>query len=91
MPDDRRSTRRARLSGVRVAYESAVGEVDRADVTDMSREGLFISSPKPLGVGKRISLEIQVAGEPGPWAALGRIVWVRQASEGDELPPGMAV
>ncbi len=87
MPEDRRSTRRARLSGVRVAYESAGGEVHQADVTDMSREGLFISSAKPLGVGKRISLEVQVAGEPGPWAALGRIVWVRQASEGDELPP----
>jgi uncharacterized protein (TIGR02266 family) len=91
MPDDRRSARRARLSGVRVTYESATGEVHAAEVADLSREGLFVATTAPLAVGKRISLEIQVAGEEATWPALGRIVWVRSVSEGADLPAGMAV
>ena len=91
MPDDRRSARRARLSGVRVTYESSAGEVHAADVADLSREGLFVATTAPLAVGKRISLEIQVAGEAAAWPALGRVVWVRAVSEGDDLPAGMAV
>ncbi len=91
MPDDRRSTRRVRLSGVRVAFESASAAVHEADVANLGRDGLFIRSADPPPVGKRLSLEIKVAGEPAPWAALGRVVWVRQISEGDERPAGMAV
>jgi uncharacterized protein (TIGR02266 family) len=91
MVDERRSARRARLSGVRVAFESASGEVHEADVADLSRDGLFIRSASPVAVGKRLSLEIKVAGEAGPWAALGRILWVRATAEGDDRPAGMAV
>jgi hypothetical protein len=90
MADDRRSARRVRLSGVRVAFESASAEVHEADVGDLSRDGLFIRSA-PLSVGKRLSLEIKVAGEATPWPALGRIVWIRQVREGDDRPAGMAV
>jgi hypothetical protein len=90
MADDRRSARRVRLSGVRVAFESASAEVHEADVGDLSRDGLFIRSA-PLSVGKRLSLEIKVAGEATPWSALGRIVWIRQVREGDDRPTGMAV
>src|SRR5579872_2844376 len=91
MPDDRRKSRRVRLSGVRVAFESASGEVHEADAANLSREGVFVRSATPLAVGKRLSLDIKVTGEPAPWAALGRVVWVRQAAEGDALPAGMAV
>jgi type IV pilus assembly protein PilZ len=89
--DDRRSARRARLSGVRVTYEGASGEEQSADVTDLSREGLFIESARPLAVGKRISLEIMATGESAPWSALGRVVWIRETGDGDESPAGMAV
>jgi hypothetical protein len=91
MPEDRRSARRARLSGVRVTYEGATGQVHEAEVADLSREGVFIVSADPTAVGKRLSLDIQVAGEAGSWPALGRVVWVRSRDEGDELPAGMAV
>jgi uncharacterized protein (TIGR02266 family) len=91
MPEERRNARRARLSGVHVTYESASGEVREAEVTNLGREGLFIATTTPLAAGKRLSLEIQVAGESGPWAALGRVVWVRAASDGDDLPAGMAI
>jgi Tfp pilus assembly protein PilZ len=60
-------------------------------VIDLSREGLYIPSATPLPVGKRLSLEIQPIGEPKPWSALGRVVWVRDADDGDERPAGMAV
>lgn len=91
MPEDRRSARRARLSGVRVTYEGATGQVHEAEVANLSREGIFIASAHPTAVGKRLSLDIQVAGEAGSWPALGRVVWVRSRDEGDDLPAGMAV
>jgi hypothetical protein len=90
MPEDRRSARRARLSGVRVTYEGATGEVHEADVANLSREGLFVASAHPPAVGKRLSLDIQVAGEEGSWPALGRVVWIRSRDE-DDSPAGMAV
>jgi uncharacterized protein (TIGR02266 family) len=74
-----------------VAFESASGEVHEADVANLSREGLFVGSATQVPVGKRLSLDIKVAGEPAPWAALGRVVWVRQTADGDALPAGMAV
>jgi Tfp pilus assembly protein PilZ len=91
MPEDRRSARRARLSGVRVTYEGATGQVHEAEVADLSREGVFIVSAHPTTVGKRLSLDIQVAGEAASWPALGRVIWVRPRDEGDDLPAGMAV
>ncbi len=91
MPDDRRSARRARLSGVRVAFESSTGAVQQADVANLSREGVFITTATPVQVGKRLALEIQVAGEAAPWAALGRVVWNRAVAEGADIPGGMAV
>jgi hypothetical protein len=91
MPEDRRNARRARLSGVRVTYESATGDVHEADVANLSRDGIFIASLQPLAVGKRLTLELLVAGETGAWAALGRVIWIRTASEGEDLPAGMAI
>ena len=91
MSDARRAARRARLPGIQVIYESATGERHQATVVDLSRAGLYISSANPLPIGKRLSLEIQPIGEPMAWSALGRVVWVRDADDGDERPAGMAV
>ncbi len=91
MPDELRNTRRARLPGVRVTIEGATGERHQADVADLSKEGLFIISATPLAVGKRLSLEIHAIGEAASWPALGRVVWTRETSEGDDRPPGMGV
>jgi uncharacterized protein (TIGR02266 family) len=90
MPDDRRGSKRAHISGVRVTYESATGQRVEADALDLSTGGLFVRTSTPLGVGKRITLEIQVIGEPSAWSALGRVVWLRpQAAPG--MPAGMGV
>jgi uncharacterized protein (TIGR02266 family) len=90
MPDERRGSKRAHISGVRVTYESASGDRVEADALDLSTGGLFVRTSSPLGVGKRITLDIQVVGEPAAWSALGRVVWVRpQAAPG--MPAGMGV
>jgi uncharacterized protein (TIGR02266 family) len=91
MAEDRRSAPRASLPGVRVTYESAGGDPHQADVANLGTGGLFVRSDAPLPVGKRVSLDLLVTGEPATWAALGRIVWTRPNDEGPGRPPGMGV
>jgi hypothetical protein len=91
MSDDRRSDRRARLTGVRAHYENASGEHRQGEVTELTRDELFVASETPLAIGKRLSLEISAVGHPGPWPALGRVVKVRPRDEGPDLPAGMLV
>jgi uncharacterized protein (TIGR02266 family) len=90
MPDERRNARRAPLSGVHATYESATGERHQVLVSDLSKDGLFLQTESLLAVGKRLSLEIVVTGEPAPWAALGRVVWTRSGPD-PSGPPGMGV
>src|ERR1700722_9174064 len=91
MAEERRSSYRIRLSGVRVLYESAAGERIEANALDLGGGGLFVRTAAPLAVGKRISLEIEVIGETGPWSAVGRVAWVREKSECEGSPPGMGI
>jgi uncharacterized protein (TIGR02266 family) len=91
MPEDRRSAPRARISGARVIYESATGDQTETDALNLARGGLFVRAAKPLAVGKRLAIEIQLAGELVPWSALGRVVWIRQEDEGERRPPGMGI
>jgi uncharacterized protein (TIGR02266 family) len=91
MAEERRSAPRARLSGVRVTYESAAGDHVETEATNIGPGGLFVLGAKPLAVGKRIALEIQVAGELVPWSALGRVVWTREHDAGQQRPSGMGI
>jgi molecular chaperone DnaK len=91
MAEERRSAPRARIAGVRVTYESATGDHVETDALNLGPGGLFVRSARPLTVGKRISLEIQVPGELVPWSALGRVVWTRERDEGERRAPGMGV
>src|SRR5580692_9771271 len=91
MANDRRTAPRASLSGIRATYEGAGGDPQDADAANLSTGGLFLRSAAPLAVGKRVSLDLHVAGEAAPWSALGRIVWVRPADEDTDRPAGMGV
>jgi uncharacterized protein (TIGR02266 family) len=91
MAEERRSSHRVRIAGVRVTYESGTGERVETDAFDLGGGGLFVRTAMPLAIGKRISLEIQVIGEVGPWSAIGRVIWTREKGEGDAAPPGMGV
>lgn len=90
MPDDRRTARRAILPGVRATFEGATGQQQHADVPNLGRGGIFLQTDSPVPVGKRLSLEIHVIGQPGPWSALGRVAWARWLA-GEEGPAGMGV
>ncbi len=90
MSEDRRTASRAHVPGVQATYETANGERREAEVVDLGPGGLFLATDSPPAVGKRVSLEIVVNGEPSPWSALGRVVWTRAAAEGDQ-PAGMAI
>jgi uncharacterized protein (TIGR02266 family) len=90
MADERRGGRRAPISGVRVTYEGATGAQIEAEVLDLATGGLFIRTEAPLSTGKRIALDLHILGEPGPWSALGRVVWSRPAAEPGR-PAGMGV
>jgi uncharacterized protein (TIGR02266 family) len=91
MPDERRRAPRARVSGARIKYENAAGELLSALVLDVGRGGVFIRTDKPSPAGKRLALEIDVQGEAVSWAALGRVRWTRAVGEGEERPPGMGI
>jgi Tfp pilus assembly protein PilZ len=90
MSEDRRTARRAHVPGVQATYETANGERRQAEVLDLGPGGLFLATDVLPAVGKRLSLEIIVTGEPAPWSALGRVIWTRSAREGTQ-PAGMAV
>jgi uncharacterized protein (TIGR02266 family) len=91
MAEERRSAPRAHVSGVRITYESAAGDHVETDAINLARGGLFVATAKPLPVGKRIALEIEVVGEPEPWSTIGRVIWVREQPVGDRFPSGMGV
>jgi uncharacterized protein (TIGR02266 family) len=91
MTEERRSAPRARISGARVVYDSAIGDRIETDALNLGRGGLFVRTGQPLAVGKRLAFEIQVPGELVPWSALGRVVWAREKDEGERRPPGMGV
>jgi uncharacterized protein (TIGR02266 family) len=90
MASERRTVRRAALPGVRATFEGAAGQRQQADVPNLGQGGLFLQTDSPLPVGKRLSLEIHVIGQPAPWSALARVVWARWLA-GDEGPAGMGV
>jgi Tfp pilus assembly protein PilZ len=91
MPEERRSAKRSRLAGLRATYESADGTNGHADVFNISRAGLFLETANLVAIGKRLSLEVRVTGEPAPWPALGRVIWARPSHDGDDRPCGMGV
>jgi uncharacterized protein (TIGR02266 family) len=91
MSDERRNTHRAQVPGVHATYETASGDLQRAEVMDLAVGGLFLRTDAPVAVGKRVALDIEVTGESAPWSALGRVVWIRPTTVDEERPAGMAI
>jgi uncharacterized protein (TIGR02266 family) len=87
---ERRDSSRGPVSGVTAVFEDASGDTGKVDVGDIGRGGLFLRTDSPMAVGKRLSLEIRVAGEVAGWSALGRVVWVRPPN-GQGQPAGMGI
>jgi uncharacterized protein (TIGR02266 family) len=86
---ERRTSRRARVPGLYVTYETSAGKRIEADVLDVAAGGIFIRALSPITAGKRLSLEIRLAGSASPWPAVADVVWTRGI--GPAGPAGMGV
>lgn len=91
MFDERRRDPRARSTGGVVHCESASGDRLASRWLDLGTGGLFVETNKPMRVGVRLSLEIEIPGEPATSPAVGRVTWIREAASADGKPPGMGV
>jgi len=61
-----------------------------SDTVDLSKGGIFISTPEPIGIGSPINLAIQIPGEEEPVEIKGVVKWVRSnEKEGERAGMGI--
>ncbi len=82
----RRSNRTDLL--VRVEY-STVDEIFSEFTRDINEGGLFIETEKPRPTGTEVAMRFNLPGTDEPLQTIGRVVWVRSAS--NEEPAGMGI
>ena len=85
--EERRRSKRAELI-VRVDY-STVDEIFSEFTRDINEGGLFIETEKPRPTGTEVSLRFNLPGNVAPMQTVGRVVWVRSAT--DQEPAGMGI
>lgn len=73
---------------VRVEY-STVDEIFSEFTRDINEGGLFIETEKPRPTGTEVSLCFNLPGNVEPMQTVGRVVWVRSAT--DQEPAGMGI
>ncbi|MCH7867712.1 MAG: TIGR02266 family protein [Myxococcales bacterium] len=73
---------------VRVEY-STVDEIFSEFTRDINEGGLFIETEKPRPTGTEVSLRFNLPGNVAPMQTVGRVVWVRSAT--DQEPAGMGI
>ncbi|MFT5441518.1 MAG: hypothetical protein ACI8W3_000559 [Myxococcota bacterium] len=73
---------------VRVEY-STVDEIFSEFTRDINEGGLFIETEKPRPTGTEVAMRFNLPGSPEPLQTVGRVVWVRSAS--NDMPAGMGI
>ncbi|MDP6977869.1 MAG: TIGR02266 family protein [Myxococcota bacterium] len=73
---------------VRVEY-STVDEIFSEFTRDINEGGLFIETEKPRPTGTEVAMRFNLPGSDEPLQTIGRVVWVRSAS--NEEPAGMGI
>ncbi len=73
---------------VRVEY-STVDEIFSEFTRDINEGGLFIETEKPRPTGTEVAMRFNLPGSDAPLQTIGRVVWVRSAS--DDEPAGMGI
>jgi uncharacterized protein (TIGR02266 family) len=73
---------------VRVEY-STIDEIFSEFTRDINEGGLFIETEKPRPTGTEVALRFKLPGSTEPMQTVGRVVWVRSAS--DQEPAGMGI
>jgi uncharacterized protein (TIGR02266 family) len=73
---------------VRVEY-STVDEIFSEFTRDINEGGLFIETEKPRPTGTEVAMRFNLPGNNAPLQTIGRVVWVRSAS--DRVAAGMGI
>ncbi len=73
---------------VRVEY-STIDEIFSEFTRDINEGGLFIETEKPRPTGTEVVLRFNLPGNQEPLQTIGRVVWVRSATDLD--PAGMGI
>ncbi len=73
---------------VRVEY-STIDEIFSEFTRDINEGGLFIETEKPRPTGTEVVLRFNLPGNQEPLQTVGRVVWVRSATDLD--PAGMGI
>lgn len=73
---------------VRVEY-STIDEIFSEFTRDINEGGLFIETEKPRPTGTEVAMRFNLPGNHAPLQTIGRVVWVRSASERE--PAGMGI
>ncbi|MBI2891150.1 MAG: TIGR02266 family protein [Nitrospirae bacterium] len=58
---------------------------------NISRGGMFISTPEPLEKGRQLSLRFTLPGSTVPLELMAEVMWVNPPSKNSQLIPGMGV
>jgi uncharacterized protein (TIGR02266 family) len=82
----RRSTRTPVV--VRVEY-GTVDALFSEFTRDVNEGGLFVATDTPLELEERVHLQFRLPGSTEPIRGTGRVVWTRDASDGE--PAGMGI
>ncbi|MGH7434093.1 MAG: TIGR02266 family protein, partial [Polyangiaceae bacterium] len=93
MTQDTRKDRRVKIVSLNVRYKSAtVDEFIENHAHDVSRGGIYIKTANPFPAGTLLKFEIRLASDQAVIAGVGRVVWKRDAANGqNERPAGMGV
>jgi hypothetical protein len=88
MTTERRTDARGKASA-RVTFTDATSDTPNEGILhDIGRGGMFIATKTLLPAGKRI--DVEVLGQPVPITGMARVIWVREAAQGD-LPMGIGI
>ena len=89
-PEDDSERRRFGRSDllVRVEY-STIDEIFLEFTRDINEGGLFIETEKPRPTGTEVAMRFNLPGTDEPLQTIGRVVWVRSAS--DQVAAGMGI
>jgi uncharacterized protein (TIGR02266 family) len=91
MTQDTRKDRRVKIVSLNVRYKSAtVDEFIENHAHDVSRGGIYIKTATPFPQGTLLKFEIRLASDQTVITGVGRVVWKREAAEGEQ-PAGMGV
>lgn len=92
MNQHNRKDPRAKVLSMTVRYRSAtLNEFIEHHSYDVSRGGVFITTPSPFPPGTLLKFEVKIADDQRVMQGVGRVVWKRDVSNGKTEPAGMGI